>query len=322
MVLLTQESDLRKERGDKMELNANSFERVGTDLKSAQTILRPSMTYFQDAMRRFKKNKVAVASLIYMVVIILGSILIPMFSKRSMSEQDLLSTFLSPFKNGYIFGTDELGRDLWVRVWYGARVSLTIGFAAAFVDFLIGVIIGGIAGYYGGKIDNIIMRIADVLIGIPYLMIVILLTMVFSPGIITIVIALTITGWTGMARLVRGQIMQLKEQEFVLAAKVLGANAPRIILKHLLPNTLGIIIVRMTLNIPSAIFSEAFLSFIGLGVKLPIASWGALASDGVAAFQQYPHVLLIPAAFICLTMLALNILGDAFRDALDPKLRK
>lgn len=303
-------------------IKAESFERVGTDLKSAQKILRPSMTYMQDAMRRFRKNKVAVVSLIYMLIIILGSIFIPMFSKRSMSEQDLLSTFLSPFTNGYIFGTDELGRDLWVRVWYGARVSLTIGFAAAFVDFIIGVLIGGIAGYYGGKIDNLIMRVCDVLIGIPYLMIVILLTMVFSPGIFTIVIALTITGWTGMARLVRGQIMQLKEQEFVLAAKVLGANPARIILKHLLPNTLGIIIVRMTLNIPGAIFSEAFLSFIGLGVKLPIASWGALASDGVASFQRYPHVLFIPAAFICLTMLALNILGDAFRDALDPKLRK
>jgi oligopeptide transport system permease protein len=245
-----------------------------------------------------------------------------MFSKRSMSEQDLMNTFTSPFTNGFIFGTDELGRDLWVRVWYGARVSLTIGFAAAFVDFIIGVIVGGIAGYYGGKVDNIIMRICDVLIGIPYLMIVILLTMVLSPGIVTIVLALSITGWTGMARLVRGQIIQLKEQEFVLAAKVLGANATRIILKHLLPNTLGIIIVRMTLNIPSAIFSEAFLSFIGLGVRLPIASWGALASDGVAAFQRYPHALFIPAAFICLTMLALNILGDAFRDALDPKLRK
>jgi len=305
-----------------MELKAESFERVGTDIKSAQTILRPSMTYMQDALRRFKKNKVAVASLIYMIIIILGSIFIPIFSKRSMSEQDLLSTFLHPFSKGYIFGTDELGRDLWVRVWYGARVSLTIGFAAAFVDFIIGVIIGGIAGYYGGKIDNIIMRIADILIGIPYLMIVILLTMVFSPGIFTIVVALTVTGWTGMARLVRGQIMQLKEQEFVLAAKVLGANASRIIIKHLLPNTLGIIIVRMTLNIPSAIFSEAFLSFIGLGVKLPIASWGALASDGIAAFQRFPHVLFIPAAFICLTMLSLNILGDAFRDALDPKLRK
>lgn len=305
-----------------MELKANAFERVGSDLKSAQKIVRPSMTYMQDAIRRFKMNKVAVASFIYLVVIILGAIFVPMFSKHNMAEQDLLSTFLKPFTNGYIFGTDELGRDLWVRVWYGARISLTIGFAAAIVDFLIGVIVGGIAGYYGGKIDNVLMRIADVLIGIPYLMVVILLTMVFSPGVLTIVVALTITGWTGMARLVRGQIMQLKEQEFVLAAKVLGANAPRLILKHLLPNTLGIIIVRMTLNIPSAIFSESFLSFIGLGVRLPIASWGSLASDGVASFQQYPHVLFIPAAFICLTMLALNILGDAFRDALDPKLRK
>lgn len=305
-----------------MELKANAFDRVGTDLKSSQVILRPSMTYWQDAARRFKKNKVAVGSFIYMILIILGAIIIPLVSKRSMSEQDLMNTFSMPFTNGFIFGSDELGRDLWVRVWYGARISLFIGFTAATVDFIIGVIVGGIAGYYGGKVDNVIMRAVDVLIGIPYLLIVILLTLIFQPGVLTIIVALTFTGWTGMARLVRGQIMQLKEQEFVLAAKVLGANASRIIIKHLLPNALGVIIVRMTLNIPSAIFSESFLSYIGLGVRLPTASWGALASDGVTAFQQYPHVLFIPSAFICLTMLALNILGDAFRDALDPKLRK
>lgn len=305
-----------------MEINAKSFEMVGTNLKSAQAIVRPSMNYWQDAARRFKKNRIAVASFIYLILIIAGAILLPLVSKHSYSDQDLMATYLRPFTNGYIFGTDDLGRDLWVRVWYGARISLFIGFMAALIDFVIGVFVGGVSGYFGGKIDTIIMRIVDILIGIPYLMVVILLTVVLKPGVFTIILALSITGWTRMARLVRGQVMQLKEQEFVLAAKVLGGSPARIIIKHLLPNVMGIVIVTMTLSVPSAIFTEAFLSYIGLGVRLPTPSWGTLASDGVAAFQAYPWLLFIPAAFICLTMLALNILGDALRDALDPKLRK
>lgn len=309
-------------RGDRVEISTNSFERVGTDLKSAQKIVRPSIGFWKDAIRRFKLNKVAVGAFFYMIILTVLAIIIPLISKHSPSDQDLLKTYLKPLTDGYIFGTDELGRDLWVRVWKGAQISLFIGFAAAIVDFILGVTIGGIAGYFGGKIDAFIMRTVDVLIGIPYLMIVILLTLILQPGVITIVIALSVTGWCGMARIVRGQVLQLKEQEFVLAAKVLGGNAKRIILTHLIPNTLGVVIVRATLTIPSAIFSEAFLSYIGLGVRMPTPSWGTLASDGVASFQAFPHLLLLPAAFICLTMLALNILGDALRDVLDPKLRK
>lgn len=316
------ESDLRKERGENMEMNATSFERVGTNLKAAQSIKRPSITYWKDAARRFRKNKAAVVSLIYMALIIAGAIFLPLVAKHSISEQDLMSTYLKPFQKGYIFGTDDLGRDLWVRVWYGARISLFIGVSAALIDFAIGVVYGGIAGYFGGKTDTLMMRIVDILIAIPHMMIVILLTVVLQPGVKTIIIALSITGWTSMARLVRGQVMQLKEQEFVLAAKVLGGSPGRIILKHLLPNVMGVVIIRMTLTVPSAIFSEAFLSFLGLGVRLPTPSWGTLASDGILSFQVYPWVLFIPAAFICLTMLALNILGDAMRDALDPKLRR
>lgn len=305
-----------------MELNTNSFERIGTNLKSAQTIVRPSMSYLQDAIRRFKKNKLALGCLAYMVLIIAGAIFIPFFSKFTISEQDLMNTYLRPFQNGHLFGTDDLGRDLFVRVWHGARISLFIGVTAALVDGVVGVIYGGIAGYFGGKTDTIMMRIVDILIGIPHMIVVILLTVVLQPGVSTIIIAYSITGWTGMARLVRGQIMQIKEQEYVLAAKVLGGSAARIISKHLLPNAMGIIIVSATLTIPRAIFTESFLSYIGLGVRLPVPSWGTLASDGVAAFQAYPWLMFIPATFISLTILSLNILGDALRDALDPRLRK
>ena len=303
-------------------VKADSFETTGINLKSSQEIVRPGMTFWQDAVRRFKKNKVALACLVYLIIIISGSIIIPFFSKYSISEQDLEHTYAGFNQFGHIFGTDDLGRDLLVRVWTGGRISLFIGIVAALLDFIIGVIYGGISGYFGGRLDNFMMRIVDILIGIPYIMVVILLTVVLKPGVFTIIIALAITGWTRMARLVRGQVMQLKEQEFVLAAKVLGGNSARIIYKHLLPNVMGVIIVSLTLTIPGAIFTEAFLSYIGLGVRLPIPSWGSLASDGIASFQIYPWLLFIPAIFISLTILSFNILGDALRDALDPKLRK
>lgn len=305
-----------------MELKANSFEKVGMNLKSSQGIVRPSMSFWQDAIRRFKKNKVSIACLIYLVVMTLGSIIIPMLSKYSVSDQDLEHTYAGFSQFGHWFGTDELGRDIFVRVWFGLRISLAIAISAAVIDLVIGVIYGGLSGYMGGKVDNIMMRIVEVINGIPYLIIVVLLIVVLKPGITTIIIAYATVGWTSMARLVRGQVMQLKEQEYVLAAKVLGASPMRIILRHLFPNVLGVVIVSITLTIPSAIFTEAFLSYIGLGVQIPLASLGTLASDGNRAFQSYPWLLFIPAAFISLTMLSFNLLGDALRDVLDPRLRK
>ena len=222
----------------------------------------------------------------------------------------------------HVFGTDTLGRDIFTRIWHGARTSLFIAFTAVLVNVIVGVIYGGVAGYMGGAVDNVMMRIIEIINGIPYLIIVILLMMVLPQGVMTMVIAYATVGWTGMARLVRGQIVSLKQQDYVTAAKVMGASPMRIIGKHLIPNTLSIVIINITLEVPSAIFTEAFLSFIGLGVPVPLASWGTLANEGVKVFQMYPSQLIIPAVCISLTMLSFNLLGDGLRDALDPKLRR
>ncbi|MDD3244013.1 MAG: ABC transporter permease [Eubacteriales bacterium] len=303
------------------------FEVVGSDAKAREAIARPSVSYFKDAMRRLFRNPTAVVCIVILLVIMLGAIFVPIFSPYTMEQQDVVNNyagFMTRDANGglHIFGTDELGRDVFVRVWSGARVSLTIAVAAVFVNFIIGCIYGCISGFYGGAVDNIMQRIVEIIIGIPYLIIVILMMVIMEPGMLTMIIAYATVGWTGMARLVRGQVMQLKENEYVLAARVMGAGVWRINLRHLLPNLLSVVIVNLTLAIPGAIFTESFLSFIGLGVPIPQASWGTLASDGIRAFQQHPHVLIVPAVFISLTMLSFNLLGDALRDAFDPRLRK
>lgn len=306
-----------------MELKAtNAFERIDSSLQSSQAIVRPSISFWQDAWRRFKMNRAAVGCMIYLAVVTVLCIIIPELSHYKISDQDLLSTNLGMFQGGHWFGTDQLGRDLFVRVWFGVRISLFIAITCALADFIIGAAYGGISGYFGGKVDNVMMRIVEIINGIPYLIIVILLMVILKPGVATIIIAYVTVGWTGMARLIRGQVLQLKEQEYVLAAKVLGAGSARIIRKHLLPNVLGVIIVNMTLTVPGAIFTEAFLSYIGLGVQIPLASLGTLASEGVANFRSYPSQLFIPAILISLTMLSFNLLGDALRDVLDPKLRR
>ncbi|OON90958.1 MAG: peptide ABC transporter permease [Candidatus Epulonipiscium fishelsonii] len=221
-----------------------------------------------------------------------------------------------------IMGTDTLGRDVWTRVLYGARISLTVGLVASIVNLFIGVLYGGIAGYEGGKMDNIMMRIVDIISSVPLLLIVILLMVIIEPGLKTIIITIGMVYWVGMARLVRGQVLSLKEQEFVLAARALGVSKSKIIIKHLIPNAIGPIVVSMMMSIPSAIFTEAFLSFIGLGVSAPEASWGTLANDALGGIRSYPYQLIIPSIAIALTMFAFNFLGDGLRDALDPRLRK
>ena len=222
----------------------------------------------------------------------------------------------------YILGTDNLGRDMFIRILHGGRISLIVGFVAAFVNLIIGVLYGGIAGYIGGKADNVMMRIVDVISAIPTLLYVILLMVVMGNGMMPIIIALSITYWLSMARLVRGQVLGLKEQEFVLAAQSLGASTKRIMLRHLVPNMMGPIMVSATMQIPSAIFTEAFLSFVGLGVSAPQASWGSLCNDALLTYMTYPYQLFLPALAISVTILAFNLFSDGLRDALDPKQRK
>lgn len=237
------------------------------------------------------------------------------------SEYDLSQGSKSLNKK-YIFGTDYLGRDLYTRVMYGARISLLIALIATIVQFFIGVIYGGIAGYFGGKVDNLMMRFVDIIATVPLTLYVVLLMVILGAGIKTIIIAIGSVYWVSMARLVRGQVLTIKSYEFVLAAKTIGTSTAGILRKHLVPNAMGAIIVSLTMNIPSAIFLEAFLSFIGLGVSAPAASWGTLANDAIGGLRTYPYQLFFPALFICLTVLAFNFLGDGLRDALDPKLRK
>lgn len=297
------------------------FEKVPSADKNSEAIVRPSLTYWQDVWRRLKENKLAMIGLTFVILITIIAIIGPLLSKYNYYSQDL-EIANQPPSSVHWFGTDKFGRDIFVRILYGARISLAVGYAASILNIVIGILYGGIAGYFGGKIDNFMMRIVDILYSIPMMIYVILLMVIFGAGLKSIIIALSIAYWLTMARIVRGQIMSLKQQEFVLAAKTLGASSMRILLRHLIPNCMGPIIVTLTLSVPEAIFTESFLSFIGLGVSAPQASWGTLASEALEGFQLYPTQLFFPALAICLTILAFNLLGDGLRDALDPKMRK
>ena len=283
--------------------------------------IRPSKSYFQDAWARLKNDKLAFLGLIIIIVIILMAIFAPYFSSYEYDEQDF--TVINEFPSfEHLFGTDMFGRDIFVRVLYGARISLSVGFIASLINLFIGVIYGGISGFAGGKIDNIMMRIVDVIYSVPVMIYVILLMVVVGPGLKSIFITLGISYWASMARIVRAEVMRLKNEEFVLAARVIGASNSRILLRHLIPNAMGPILVTLTFSIPSAIFTEAFLSFVGLGVNAPMASWGVLSNDAIGSLAIYPYQLFFPAAAISITILAFNFLGDGLRDALDPRLRK
>lgn len=303
-----------------MQVNSDSFRPLQCNSYTAGEA-RPNTTYHQDAWRRLKKNKLAMLGLYTIIAIILIAVIGPWLSPLSYSDQNLNDTNRPP-SGDHWFGTDNLGRDLFIRVLYGARISLSIGIVASLINLTIGVAYGGIAGYWGGRIDRFMMNIVDVLYGIPVLLYVILLMVILTPGLTNIFIALGISYWLGMARIVRGQILSLKEQEYILAARTIGAGKWRILFSHLIPNSLGPIIITMMLAIPEAIFTEAFLSFIGLGVAAPMASWGVLASEGVASLRSYPFQLFFPAIAISITMLAFNFLGDGLRDALDPRVRR
>jgi oligopeptide transport system permease protein len=388
------------------------FQKINKDTDSMEKIVRPSLTYWQDAWRRLKKNVLAMAGLICIILLVIAAVFGPMMATGSFSDQNLSLANIPPSLeivkvddtnfvflqkeyrlyhvsekgdiiaalpetkndviksikeyevNGkvitvdysfakkaksdttitkkyelridgelaseakkvsnktYIWGSDSLGRDLYVRVLNGARISLLIALVATVVNFFIGVLYGGISGYVGGQLDNIMMRGVDIVSSIPMMLYVILLMVVIGPGLKTIIIVMGLVFWLGMARIVRGQALSLKEQEFILAAKTVGASTWRILVRHLIPNAMGPIIVALTMMIPNAIFTEAFLSFVGLGVPAPLASWGTLANDALGGLRSFPYLLFYPSLAICITMLAFNFLGDGLRDALDPRLRK
>ena len=254
------------------------------------------------------------------LIVILATV-IPFVSPYAYDQQDYTAINQGPSAQHW-FGTDSLGRDIFVRCWAGARVSLLIALVATCINVIIGVLYGGISGYFGGRVDMIMMRGVEIIYTIPDLLWVIMLMVVMGSGLNTIIIAIAITGWGSMARLVRGQVLQLKQSEYVMASKTLGAGFGRIIFKHLIPNCMGPIIIDLTFSIPSAIFTEASLSYLGMGIPVPLASWGTLANDGANMLLLYPYQLFFPALLISLTMLGFNLLGDGLRDALDPRLRR
>lgn len=284
-------------------------------------VIKSSVGYWEEAWIRLRRNKIAILAGIILLILIVMCIIGPSLTAYSYSDMNPANRFIHP-NSTHWFGTDALGRDLFTRIWVGGRISLTLGIIGAIIDVTIGLIYGGIAGYFGGKIDNLMMRFLEILASIPYLVLVILISLVVGKGIHSLIIAMTVTGWCYMARLVRGQILQIKNQEYILAARALGTSDIKIIVKHLLPNTMGVIIVAVTFDIPSFIFGEAFLSFIGLGVQAPMTSWGVLAAEAQSTMAFYPYQLFFPSLMISLTMLSFQLLGDGLRDALDPKLRQ
>lgn len=303
-----------------MNLSSDLFVPLQTSHQPPSETPIEGSSYWRESFRRLRTNRLALVGIGLLVFLALLAIFGPLISPYPHYEMYL------PMKNSppnahFIFGTDELGRDMFTRTCCGARISLFVGVTAALIDLLIGVTVGSLTGCIGGKFDEVVMRSIDILYSIPHLLIVIMLMVVMGPGIFTIIIALTFTGWIGMARIVRGQILQLKQMDFVLAAEALGASRMRILLRHLIPNAMGPILATMTLTIPTAIFAEAFLSFLGLGVQAPATSWGSMASSGVYAMRFYPWRLFVPASFISLTMLCFNLVGDGIRDAFDPRLR-
>lgn len=312
------------------QIPAELFKPVSKDKNVAkeEVQVHASPGFGKETIHIFLENPAAVFLIALLAILVIGAIIIPFLCPFDYAEQNIAfanKSFLSldPISgNMHIFGTDHLGRDIFARLWYGARISLTVAVAVALIDCAAGVVYGSISACSGDAVDNVMMRILEVISGIPYMVVVLLLMAVLPRGIGTLILAYSIVGWTGMARLVRGQVMSLKKQEYVVAARIMGAGIGRVLSVHILPNMLGLIIVNATLDIPGIIFTEAFLSMLGLGVAPPYPSLGVMANDGVGVFQTYPMQLAVPAVFICLLMLAFNLLGDKLQDALDPRFRR
>ena len=300
------------------------FEIVGANTNQSEVIYKPSLTFWQDGWRRFKKNKLALTFLGITLIFIFLAIFGQSLTKFSYRDQDLSAKFLSPAKGlgkGHYLGTDNLGRDLFARLSQGIRISMELSLITAAICVVFGTIYGAVSAYFGGIIDTIMTRIVEILLIIPSMIYIILLMVVMGNSVKTIIIAMSLTRWLNYSLLVRGEVLKIKENEFVLASKSLGGNFLWITLKHLIPNTLSVIIIRLTTDIPNIIFTEAFLSFIGLGVPIPQASLGNLVFDGFVNMTSYPYLFIIPSVVISLITLAFNIVGDALNDALNPKLR-
>jgi len=276
---------------------------------------------WRDAWQRLGKNKMAVISAIILILIALASFIGPFFLKQSYETQNLQLGAVSPGARHWL-GTDTLGRDLFVRILYGGRVSMSVGFCATAVALTIGVFYGAISGFFGGKIDILMMRIVDIIFALPFTVFVILLMVFFGRKFVLLFVAIGAVQWLTMARIVRGQVLSLRRQEFIEAAEALGLSKPRIIIRHMIPNALGPIIVYATLTVPAVMLLEAFLSFLGLGVQPPMSSWGVLIKEGAEVMEEFPWLLIFPGLVLAVTLFSLNFLGDGLRDALDPRASK
>lgn len=324
-----------------MHINPEMFEKASSEEKQELVIMRKSTSLWKDAMRRFGKNAFAMVALVLLIVLILFAFVGPVFMPYAYDQFNKGEENLGP-TSAHPFGTDTWGRDLLVRNMYGTQISLSVGIIAAVLTVIIGSLYGSISGFIGGKVDNVMMRIIDIIYSIPDLLIVILLTVTLKkplenllensallkgisslgPAFFSMLIVFALLYWGTMARIVRGEVLRIKEQEYILAAKALGAGKSRIIRRHILPNCVGPLIVTATLQIPAAIFVESFLSFIGLGISIPMASLGSMVTEALEGIYTYPTRIFFPAITIAIIILAFNTIGDALRDVLDPRMKK